>query len=346
MTRIAFTFAGLFLIAPSLAGADDARWVAEAAADRDASAVVVPDDAQEAQARADAAVAAARLELILARKELKARAFESAAAHARQVLKLSVAMPDVEALDGLAEDAVRLIAQARRGASVRRVEPLAPVLAGVVPPVTEPDSRQTGAQVVAGGGDHDLLIDLAPTAEIDEIRLQREAAVFDAYRADEAHRLLEADEARIAPAGELAYPPDWPERAARRQQYEGGEIARSASQRDAQGREWYSAVYDTSDLEYVAPDFQPPFGLHPAEEIRNALDREAIRWRSMIFNGYAEDLAAGIPLLQFFGGVDDYALRGPKYSVQRHEQIVEMVRQVLQNDASQPRMISLPPPNP
>ena len=74
----------------------------------------------------------------------------------------------------------------------------------------------------------------------------------------------------------------------------------------------------------MPPDFTP-IEFNPVASHRNALDRAALRWQSQIFRGRAEDLAAGIPLLRYFGGVDDMAYRGPKYSMERQRQIVELI---------------------
>jgi hypothetical protein len=163
-------------------------------------------------------------------------------------------------------------------------------------------------------------------AERDQQRLAYEDSLSDATRSDELRRLVEADELRVAPARETSYPDDWKERVARRARYAGGEIARSPSWTGSDGREWYAAMYDIRELTYVPPDFAPAFSLDPVEDLRNTLDRDALRQRSQIFSGTAEDLAAGIPLLRFFGGVDDFAFRGPMYSREKAAQIAEQVK--------------------
>jgi hypothetical protein len=49
------------------------------------------------------------------------------------------------------------------------------------------------------------------------------------------------------------------------------------------------------------------------------MDREWIRRRSMMFGGYASDLAAGIPVLQYYGGIDNWATspRSDPYELER-----------------------------
>ncbi len=180
------------------------------------------------------------------------------------------------------------------------------------------------------------LVDVRAILDRDEQRHFYERALRLAYKSIEARLLMEADEARVVPEGEIAYPNDWPERVARRQQYADGVIARSDSWTDADGREWYLAVYDIHDLIYVPPDFTPTDGIPLSRSIRELQDRAALRDGSYIFTGYPEDLAVGIPLLRYFGGVDDYAIRGPKYSLERQAQIVNLINRFLAERTAEP----------
>ncbi|RMF77435.1 MAG: hypothetical protein D6744_11335, partial [Planctomycetota bacterium] len=165
------------------------------------------------------------------------------------------------------------------------------------------------------------------------------------YRADERRMLRAGDAARVVPGGDIAYPSDWPLRVKRRRAYEGGRIAQSPTWTDAEGREWSAAIYDVHDLIYVPPDFQIPGGFNLAEDTRNLLDRAALRERSQIFGGYAEDLAMGLPLLRYFGGIDDFAYRGPKYSAARQRQLVAEINAFLARE-SQAKIVVIPPANP
>lgn len=170
------------------------------------------------------------------------------------------------------------------------------------------------------------IIDVDAILERDQQRLHYEGALHEAVLADEARRLTEVEEDRIAPEGWVSYPDNWPQIVAKRAKYKDGVVARTPSWTDKDGREWYVAVYDIHDLIYVPPDFQPPLGsFNPDQRLQNVLDRDALRYRSQIFNGTAEDLAAGLPLLRYFGGVDPYAARGPKYSLERQRQIVDLI---------------------
>ncbi len=95
---------------------------------------------------------------------------------------------------------------------------------------------------------------------------------------------------------------------------------------DKDGREWYVAIYDIRDVTYQPPDFHATDGLSLTQSLRDTLDRDALRRSSYLFNGYPEDLAAGIPLLRYFGGIDDFEYRGPKYSQERRQQVIDMIK--------------------
>ena len=82
-------------------------------------------------------------------------------------------------------------------------------------------------------------------------------------------------------------------------------------------------------------------GFSLAERMRNLQDRQALRWRSMVFGGYPEDLAAGIPLLRYFGGVDEWA--ESRYSPERQEQIVDMIRGFVGPRAAEPSIQTIGP---
>lgn len=171
------------------------------------------------------------------------------------------------------------------------------------------------------------IIDVDALLARDRERYFYERALHLAYADSEVNRLIEADEARVAPSGDISYPDDWPQRIARREKYKGGVIARSPSWTDNDGREWYLAVYDINDLIYEVPDFHPRHNLDPYDSLQSTLNLDALRRHSEIFSGYADDLAAGIPLLRYFagGGIDDLDFRGPKYNLAKQREIVELI---------------------
>ncbi len=321
----------------------------------------------ERQARAGVALAEARLELVLARRELKAGRSTQAAQHALAArTRLAEAPADVDTdelslqIDGIlartgtprggaaAPAGARLpdyldhqvkaaqeIAQGFGGADTRDVN-------------TRPDAeslrqRTLATQVPTDDGYRPAreIFDGDAIARRGEQRLPYQDALRDAYLDDEQRRLIEIDEDRIAPQDWVSYPDDWMARMERRKKYEGGQIARGPSHTGPDGQEWYLGLYDLHDLIYVAPDFQPTVGF-TFDAARDAADRQYLRERSWIFNGTPADLAAGIPLLRYFGGVDDFAYRGPKYSMERYGQILQMM-QAFSDRHSEAKMIPLPP---
>lgn len=349
-----------------------------------ASAATAPADAEEQHARAALLLSQARLDLVLARKDLKAGRTDDAARRASDVLQRLQALPENAEADDLSLQAEGVLARARRHGAGRATSPAAPSTEATGATLPAPlvrdylDAQSRAARRILrryeGADTPDIdthaaaadlkqraldaqipdehgyrpareIFDVGAIDERDRQRLEYEYALQHAYSADETRRLLQADEARVGPEQEIAYPDDWPERMARRERYAGGEMARSGSSVDANGREWYTAVYDVRDLTYVPPDFQPSFELLSSDEVRNATDREALRQRSQIFSGYAEDLAAGIPLLRFFGGVDDYAFRGPKYSIEKQRQIMQMIEAFTQR-TGEAKVVPLPPTEP
>ena len=65
------------------------------------------------------------------------------------------------------------------------------------------------------------------------------------------------------------------------------------------------------------------------DEARNVADRAALRQSSEIFTGYARDLALGLPLLRYFGGVDDSYVPPPD-NTEEYERLLRLVDQALE----------------
>ncbi len=277
-----------------------------------------PAEGAEQQARVELTLARIRLELVLARKAIDQGQLESAARRALRVQALLGRLPDDVDAGAEALQVEAILARARKAGV--EVDALAALAAA---PIAHADDAARPA--------------VPASADLTRQKLRQQRLASDRVRV-----LTSADEAGIVPLAEITYPPDWPRRVASRARFRGGQIARSGSWIDDKGYERYVAIYDVHDLIYVPPDFQPPFSLVLPEALRNTLDRAALRDRSQIFGGYAEDLAAGIPLLRFFGGVDEYAFRGPAYSEQRLEQIVQMMQAFTQR-SDESKMIVLPP---
>ncbi len=372
---IGFAAAGLFVAAGMAQDAtNDRDLIARAAANQPASQqrTAAPgsetaDD--ESRARAEVALADARLEMVLARKAHKADKHEEAARRAIRALNALRGLPAKVDVSDIELQAEGIIAKAgRKGVNVENLrtklgaggDPQGTATQQAPPPDSDPlDLKAKAAHEIvrgySGANSPDIsttatpdelkqrtlrnqppsdlgyrpgreAFDRAAIAERNEQRLHYQGSLEDAAKSDELRRLVEADEARIAPQSDVRYPDDWKDRVARRARFAGGEVARTATTKDASGRDSYAAIYDINDLTYIPPDFQPSISLDPVEDLRNTLDRDALRNRSMIFGGWPEDLAAGIPLLRFFGGVDDFAYRGPKYSREKAVEIAEQVK--------------------
>lgn len=114
----------------------------------------------------------------------------------------------------------------------------------------------------------------------------------------------------IPPTTDLTYPSDFANKTQRRARYRDGVLYESQSFTGADGQTYTTAIYDISDLVVSVPDFYAPYPATAREQRQWELDRQFIRDRSYIFNGYPEDLAAGLPLLHFFGGINQNAIGG------------------------------------
>lgn len=309
--------------------------------------------AEERRARAEVALAQVRLELVLARKAIQASAWREAATHALEAQRWIRQLP--AGVDGSVWDlqAEGVLAKAQRaGVKVEAIKPAVRVAGAAAEqpssPPAGPTSSPSGAALApavpvdstaaarpgaaamdakpSGSERSAAVFELETEADIDEARLQYERQLYNAYKSAEVRSLIEADEARVPPVGEIGFAPNWPQIVAGRSAYAGGAIARSDPWTDKDGTQWYAALYDIRDLTYEVPDFAPALTGDITEDRRNALDRDALRRGSAIFNGDADDLACGLPLLRYFGGVDDMEFRGPKYSVEKQKQIMEQIR--------------------
>jgi hypothetical protein len=281
----------------------------------------------ERQARLEADMAQVRLDLILARKAWAAGRTVDAARLAKRALdRIATLPPELDAsvwelqAEGILAKAVR---------------------AGVDPPALQNAARSEPPEAALPPADQSTL---SPAAAHERESLALQGRIRTAAEETAVRIFTESEAARVVPPGDVLYPADWPEKTERRSRDRGGQIARSESWLDENGREWYAALYDIQDLTYEPPDFRPAACLDLVENTWNALDRAALRLRSQIFSGYAEDLAAGLPLLNALGGgVDPYWLRGPRYSPARQERVTEIIR-AMSEQKCEAQIISLPAP--
>lgn len=135
-------------------------------------------------------------------------------------------------------------------------------------------------------------------------------SVAMALRQNRADWLLRDNSDMIVPMNDMTYPADFPTKTRNRARYADGVIYESQPFTGADGQTYTTAIYDISDLVVSVPDFYAPYPATAREQRQWELDRQCLRERSYIFNGYAEDLAAGLPLLNFFGGINQNAIGG------------------------------------
>jgi tetratricopeptide (TPR) repeat protein len=132
--------------------------------------------------------------------------------------------------------------------------------------------------------------------------------VAAALRQNRVNWFLTNNYAAIVPMSDMTFPADWLEKTAARSRYHGGVIYETAPFTGDDGETYTTAIYDLGDLVAPVPNFYAAYPGTAREQRNEDLDRAYLRERSYIFNGYPEDLAAGLPLLHFFGGIDNWAI--------------------------------------
>ncbi|GMU36127.1 MAG: hypothetical protein KJ057_00120 [Phycisphaerae bacterium] len=128
----------------------------------------------------------------------------------------------------------------------------------------------------------------------------------------------------------ITYPPDWAELTRMRAAWADGLLYRGPEFVGEDGQTRYTAIYNTADLTADVPHFNsaPVLDLHAMMQAH--ADRVALRQSSDVFTGSVADLAAGIPLLSFFGGVDEYHVPPMSTGTQFQPQDIQrMINEVL-----------------
>ncbi len=330
-------------------------------------------DAEYRAAQQEASAVNAKVALLDARRALLADRWVEARERGNDALRLLRTLPTSERVvdqiliaEGVVSRASQAMARKRRGdhdnpiyasdqpaAGTTAMTPVG-VNATPVQPAPAPPTGASGQTIVvrnapAAAAAADAVDPLPPDDATAVLEQARRGARIRQQAGDDAASLMnDAEATLLAPRGAnewVEYPPDFMEKAKRREaRYPGGMVARGGGWTDANGNEWYMGVYDISDLIYMPPDFVPPGSLDPREQTRISFDREAFRQRFFAFGGaWPGDIHDAIPLLRYFGGVDDLVYRGPKYSIERQQQIEEMVRVLLGQAGPQAQIISLPP---
>lgn len=194
----------------------------------------------------------------------------------------------------------------------------------------EAPTESVEVRVVADNANSGELLDVDDLLQTTQRRLEYDRDIDLAIRTARADMLLTAAEAALPPAanGGMTFPADWAEKSARRSKYRGGEIYRSPEFTGPDGQTYYTAIYDLGDLVHPVPNFYAPWALSGLEHRIQMEDRAALRYRSQIFNGYADDLAAGLPLLHFFGGVDNNAV-STRTDPRETQRVLQMIDQFM-----------------
>ncbi|MCC7290926.1 MAG: tetratricopeptide repeat protein [Phycisphaerales bacterium] len=305
----------------------------------------------ERQAATELAVGAVRLNLLRARARFAAGKLEDAERATRAALDRLGDLPadvDREPLRAPLDELLSRIAESRRsnpriGSSPRATPTLSDFgflpqeehgtsTSGNTPPSTQtsPDQPAAPQDAAASSVEHANPMTGPPPSPIGAGGISRPEKIdanFQAYHDAQLQRWGEDPQIyqRV-----IAYPPDWPMICRMRQQYASGLLYRGPEFVGDDGQTKYTAVYDIADLTADIPHFNSAPLLDLTAMMQAHADRVALRQYSDIFTGTAADLAAGIPLLGCFGGVDEYHVPpispGTQY---QYQDVLRMVDDVL-----------------
>jgi hypothetical protein len=160
-------------------------------------------------------------------------------------------------------------------------------------------------------------------------RLRFQGALRRSYKADEVDALVDVEQSRRIPRRIMVYPEDWQALSSRRERYRDGIIYKGPEFRGENGELQQTIVYYIKDLTMPMRHFGAvgPFSLR--DETRNVADRAALRASNDIFTGKPRDLAAGIPLLPYFGGVGETYLP-PNRGEQEYADLMGLIEEILE----------------
>ena len=243
----------------------------------------------EREAEVQLAVGVIRLGLLKSRARLAQGRFDDAKAMAERTLTAIDDLPESVDREALVDPLRRVIADAEAGRTSS-------------PNLAVPDAG--------------ILLMQEGDPERDEPLTYEEVVYRDIKEQDERH-VANVDDAmsrlgdtRLSSSKVLVFPADWEAMSERRAARRDGVIYRGPEFRDEDGELKRTIVYDIGGLTHRVPNFSnaPQIDLHFITQ--NAIDRAALRRHSDVFTGFTSDLAAGIPLLKFFGGVDERYIGG------------------------------------
>lgn len=263
----------------------------------------------ERQAEVELAVGAVRLGLLKARTRLALGRLDDAIAVAEASLAAAEHLPQSVDRKPLVDPLNEVLAQARA------VQP------GQARPVLQ--LRDLGGAVPAREvGEPDGPYEKFLQRGVRELKAKAEAeryAALDRYGED-------PNLARKV----LVYPPDWTEISRRRERFRDGRIYTGPETRNDQGELRQTVIYDVGALIQDVPNFTDAPQLDLDVQTRTLADREALRRGSEIFNGYAEDLAVGIPLLYYFGGIEESSVPPNRGEEARMAELQRIIQQVIE----------------
>ena len=195
------------------------------------------------------------------------------------------------------------------------------------------DSFPKPLTLMDAGDDSGESVESGEIIDVDEIlRESHERHVYDrelahALRKSRAQVIISNIEAAFPPPQntDMTFPENWAERTDRRAKYRDGIIYKGKPFTGPDGQEYHTAIYDLGDLVHPVPNFYASYPGSVRQQRFETDDRFYLNYRSQIFGGYADDLAAGLPLLHFFGGIDNNAIstRTDPRETQRIMQILD-----------------------
>ncbi|MFH1574285.1 MAG: hypothetical protein ABIG68_09895 [Acidobacteriota bacterium] len=197
------------------------------------------------------------------------------------------------------------------------------------PPVTAPLPAQPMRGRAAPAPVDTVVADHRPP--LDRLIFRSQEDLDADHRAEVRDRLDRGGDAPTIWQRVLVYPADWEELSRRREKYRDGTIYKGPEFRNEQGEVRQTVVYDIRSLVHPVVDFGNPPQLDLGILTQTLADRAALRRTSAIFTGYADQLAAGIPLLGYFGGVDEDGVV-PAFDDRAHDDLMRIVHEVLEAD--------------
>ena len=250
-----------------------------------------------------------RADIVAARRALQIRDRAAAAKRLENAERLLESLPkyvDVSVYRNQIRGLARSVRRAPRSPARANAGGPAKDNLGVLT-LTEQDNGQDQAPVPPTESGE--IVDVSALLDDDHQQHVYDREINAALRQNRANWILSANEAAIAPFTEsLTYPADWPQRVAKRARYRDGVVYEGKPFVGDDGQTYFTAIYDLGDLVHPIPNFYATYPGSHLEHYFQVTDRTALQQRSQIFNGYPEDLAAGLPLLHFFGGIDHNAI--------------------------------------